>query len=139
MYDTNGRPSLAARVERLFDQVRPEGRSGRRYTNEEVGDAVGVSGAYLSALRNGTRRNPSREVLTGLARFFGVQRAYFEDDATADQTEAEIALARAMANHGVRVLAMRALELSPEALAAVAQIVEEQLSQRQTLDGSSDM
>ncbi|GAB2621500.1 helix-turn-helix domain-containing protein [Streptomyces capparidis] len=129
--EAEDRPMLARRLGRLFDDIRPQGPRGRRYTNEEVATAIKranpdirVSGAYLSALRNGTKKNPSTELLTALARFFGVPASYFLDDATAAQTEAEIALAKVAGNLGVRQLALRALELSPEGLAAVTKIVE---------------
>lgn len=128
---SGGRPTLACRLDRLFQDVRPEGARGRRYTNEDVATAVKeanpgirVSGAYLSALRNGVKRNPSTELLTALARFFGVPPCYFLEDAGAERTDAELALARVAGNPGVRRLALQALELSPEGLAAVARIVE---------------
>ncbi|MCT2593537.1 helix-turn-helix domain-containing protein [Streptomyces sp. N2-109] len=125
------RPTLAAHLDRLFDDIRPHGPRGRPYTNEEVATAVKrvnpgirVGGAYLSALRKGTKRNPSTELLTALARFFGVPTSYFLDESTAARAAAEIELAKVARNLGVRNLALRALELSPEGLAAVTQIVE---------------
>lgn len=125
---------LAGRINRLFDEIRPEGRRGRVYTNDEVAAAVRadhpdvrVSGAYLSALRKGTKKNPSTDLLRALARFFGVPAGYFLDEATAEQTDAEIELAKVAANHGVRQLALRALELTPEGLAAITEIVDKVL------------
>jgi transcriptional regulator with XRE-family HTH domain len=125
------RPTLAGNLDRLFDDIRPDGPTGRRYTNEEVATAVKeanpdirVGGAYLSALRKGTKKNPSTELLTALARFFGVPASYFLDEAAAAQTDAEIELAKVAHHLGVRNLALRALELSPEGLAAVTKIVE---------------
>lgn len=122
---------MAAQLDRLFDDIRPHGPRGRPYTNEEVATAVKrvnpgirVGGAYLSALRKGTKRNPSTELLAALARFFGVPTSYFLDETTAAQATAEIELAKVARNLGVRNLALRALELSPEGLAAVTQIVE---------------
>jgi transcriptional regulator with XRE-family HTH domain len=129
--ENEGRPTLAENLDRLFDDIRPNGAQGRRYTNEEVATAVKrahpsirVGGAYLSALRKGTKRNPSTELLSALARFFGVPTAYFLDEETAAQTVAEIELAKVAHHLGVRNLALRALELSPEGLAAVTRIVE---------------
>jgi transcriptional regulator with XRE-family HTH domain len=126
---------LARRLDRLFDSVRPDGLDGRRYTNNEVAEAireaspgVRVTGAYLSALRKGTKRNPSTELLLALARHFRVSASYFLDDTPG---EAEIALAQVANNHGVRNLAFRALELSPEGLAAISQIVESVLREKQ--------
>nr|MDT0660435.1 hypothetical protein [Micromonospora sp. DSM 115978] len=89
---------------------------------------IRVTGSYLSALRTGVKKNPSLELRVALARFFGVPASYFLDDATPDQTEAEIELARVANNLGVRRLAMRALQLTPEGLAAVTRIVEHVLA-----------
>lgn len=133
---TQERPNLAVKLERLFKEIRPSEQGGRPYTNDEVAEAVGVSGAYLSAIRKGTRTNPSHEVLGRLAQFFGVKISYFLDDLAAEQTEAEIALARVMGNHGVRALALRALELSPQGLAAVTRMIEDVLKADQHEDGA---
>ncbi|MFF4257951.1 helix-turn-helix domain-containing protein [Streptomyces sp. NPDC001663] len=135
------RTKLAERLERLFDEIRPEGPKERRYTNDEVAAALKelkpglrVSGAYLSALRNGTKRNPSMDLLAVLARFFGVSESYFVDSLSETRTDAELALARVGHNPEVRNLALRALELSPEGLAIVTQIVEHVLAQNQARD-----
>jgi transcriptional regulator with XRE-family HTH domain len=121
---------LADRLNRLFEDVRPEGRAGRRWTNDEVATAVKaaapdirVSGAYLSALRTGAKRRPSTELLAALAKFFGVSVDYFVGGQS--HTDAEAELARVAENLGVRRLALRALELSPEGLAAVTKIIEQ--------------
>ncbi|MTE21682.1 XRE family transcriptional regulator [Streptomyces sp. TRM43335] len=131
--DAGGPAAPGERLDRLFDEVRPYGPTGRRYTNEEVASAVRranpgvrVSGAYLSALRKGTKRHPSTELLTALARFFAVPASSFLDGGRATEATraAEAELARVAENTGVRDLALRALELSPEALAATVEIVE---------------
>ncbi|MFJ9179428.1 helix-turn-helix domain-containing protein [Streptomyces sp. NPDC102360] len=127
--------ALAQRLDRLFEEIRPEGSAGRRYTHDEVAVAlhdiepgVRVSGAYLSALRNGTKRNPSLDLLTVLAQFFGVSVSYFLDPGPDEQVEDELDLARVGHHPQVRNLALRALELSPEGLAIVTQIVEHVLT-----------
>ena len=131
---------LADRLNRLFEDVRPESRGGRRWTNDEVAAAVKaaepairVSGAYLSALRTGAKRRPSTDLLAALARFFGVSVDYFVGGDTA-RTDTEAELARVAENLGVRRLALRALELSPEGLAAVTKIIEQviELDAKQT-------
>ncbi|MEB8338056.1 helix-turn-helix domain-containing protein [Streptomyces endophyticus] len=130
-----GRPTLAERLEMLFDEIRPQEPTGRRYTHDEVAaelrrvqPGLRVSGAYLSALRNGSKRNPSLDLLTALAQFFGVSASYFLDPTPQDQAEEEIALAKVGHHPQVRNLALRALELSPESLAVVTQIVERVLT-----------
>lgn len=119
----------------LFDEIRPQVPTGRRYTHDEVAaelrriqPGLRVSGAYLSALRNGSKRNPSLDLLTALAQFFGVSASYFLDPTPQDRVEEEIALAKVGHHPQVRNLALRALELSPESLAVVTQIVERVLT-----------
>lgn len=136
--DAERRSTMAAKINKLFDDVRPQDRRGRPYNNTEVVAAIKaahpgirVTGAYLSALRKGIRRNPSSELRVALARFFGVESSYFLDDATAEQTEAQVVLARVARNHGVRNIALRALELSPDGLAAVAALIEQVLQSDQ--------
>ncbi|EST38366.1 hypothetical protein N566_07915 [Streptomycetaceae bacterium MP113-05] len=131
MPEQEGRPTLAGHLDQLFEDIRPHGAGGRRYTNEEVATAIRaaepgirVGGAYLSALRKGTKRNPSTELLSALARFFGVPVTYLLQEAPDAHGNAEIQLAQVAHNLGVRHLALRALELSPEGLAAVTRIVE---------------
>jgi transcriptional regulator with XRE-family HTH domain len=127
---------LAHRLDRLFDEVRPPGRGGRRYTNEEVAVAVKalnpdirVGGAYLSALRNGTKKKPSTELLAALARHFGMPISYFFDEEPAARGDGAAGeLARLADNTQVRRLALRALDLTPEGLAEVAELVERVLA-----------
>jgi transcriptional regulator with XRE-family HTH domain len=122
---------LASRLNRLFDDVRPVRPGGRPYTNEEVAASIKttnpqirVGGAYLSALRNGTKKRPSMELLAALARHFDKPISYFFDDEGAGATDQ---LARLAKNSQVRRLAFRALDLSPEGLAAVSELIEQKL------------
>ena len=143
MADSPTSADLAHRLNTLFDQVRPT-EGGRRYTNDEVAAAVKaqyphirVGGAYLSALRNGTKRKPSTELLAALAHHFGVPITYFFSDEPpgtgSDHMERE--LAKLADNIQVRQLALRALDLSPEGLAQVAGLVERVLAdQRQSTE-----
>ena len=135
MPEPTRQPTVADKLNKLYDDIRPQGRRGRRYTNDEVAAAIRtadpgirVTGAYLSALRTGAKQNPSSELRIALARFFGLPAGYFFDEAIAAQTDAEIELARVAANSGVRRLALRALDLSPQGLAAVASMVEHVLA-----------
>src|SRR5262245_13736522 len=68
--------TLAERLARLFDEIRPqrtEGHQGRPYSSRTVVAAIkrrhpdiNVSPQYLAALRNGTRLNPSDDIRTAL-------------------------------------------------------------------------
>jgi transcriptional regulator with XRE-family HTH domain len=126
-----GRPkpgSLADRLNHLFETVHPAGRGP--YSNEEVARAVreqggDISRAYLSYLRNGERTNPTMQHLQVLARFFGVTPAYFFDDDTAAEVDAQLGLAVALRDAEVRAVVLRAAGLSAKGLHAVAAIIEE--------------
>ncbi|WP_043779147.1 helix-turn-helix domain-containing protein [Amycolatopsis rifamycinica] len=120
--------TLAAKIDHLFRTVRP--RSGKEYSFEEVaeairgGDGATISATYLWQLRKGVRDNPTRRHLEALARFFGVPPAYFFDESTATQVDAELALLAALRDASVRQIALRASGLSPKTLNAITQMVE---------------
>ena len=120
--------TLADRIGYLFARVHPRGRG--EYTLEEVTSGmrerrgVSITSAYLSQLRNGQRTNPSREVLEGLADFFGVNPSYFSDDEVAESTAAELELYTVLQDAEVRHIAQRAAGLSPQSLRALAVIIE---------------
>jgi transcriptional regulator with XRE-family HTH domain len=123
---------LAARLNRLFDEVRDE--SGRPFGNAEVAEAIKhnhreiqVSDAYLRQLRRGDKRNPSFDLLKAIAEFFGVPATYWLEEKV-KKTEAQILAARLSKNHGVRNLAARASNLTPEGLAAALSVVEAMLA-----------
>ena len=120
--------SLAERLNYLFENIHPTGRGP--YSNEEVASAIrqqggDISRAYLSYLRNGERSNPTLQHLQALGRFFGVAVAYFFDDDVAAEVDAQLHIAVALRDAGVRAIALRATGLSPKALQAVAVIIEE--------------
>lgn len=114
---------LAQRLNELFRRGRPDGRP---WTNDavaaelkEANPGLKVSGAYLSALRTGTRARPSPELLSALAAFFGVSPGYFFDDGRSEQI---LDQAREL---GVRRIALRAAGLPPESLDAVSRVLDE--------------
>ncbi|MGW4058133.1 helix-turn-helix domain-containing protein [Amycolatopsis sp. NPDC004747] len=123
-----GERTLAAKIDHLFRTVRP--RSGKEYSFEEVAEAIRgsdgatISATYLWQLRKGVRDNPTRRHLEALARFFGVPPAYFFDESTATQVDAELALLAALRDASVRQIALRASGLSPKTLNAITQLVE---------------
>jgi transcriptional regulator with XRE-family HTH domain len=125
-----GRHTLADRLNRLFDMVRPRGED-RQYTNIEVAAATNVSGTYIGYLRRGVRDNPSVDTVQALARFFGVRPSYLvDDDLDHDKvasTEAQVRLFQVLDDPGIRQLALRAAaaELSPTGLDAIAAMIDQ--------------
>ncbi len=124
------RRTLAEKLNYLFATIRPSGEE-REYTNAEVAQATGVSGSYIGYLRKGARDNPTVDAVQALARHFGVRPSYLVDDELDDAqlaaVEAQLRLSRVLARPGIEALAMRAAEaeLSPEALDAVAAMIEQ--------------
>ncbi|MEV7186372.1 hypothetical protein [Kitasatospora sp. NPDC093102] len=68
-------------------------------------------------------RQPDQRHLEALAGFFHVSPAYFFDDRP-EEIVAELALLEALRDAGVRNMALRAVELSPEALDTVSDVIE---------------
>src|SRR5664279_255373 len=130
MVDTvRGVPGLADRLNRLFASVsRPGGRG--LWTNEKASAALhgmgaGMSGAYLSQLRNGKKTNPSARHLAAVAELFGVPMAYFFDMGAAEQVDADLPLLTAVRDPAVRRLALRAHGLSPESITSLIGIMDQ--------------
>lgn len=120
---------LANRLEHLFQTVHPLGRGP--YTLKEVSDEINadaghqlLSLAYLSQLRRGDRTEPSYTKLAALAKFFGVAPEYFFDDELAARTDADLEVARAIRDSGVKTVALRAAGLSPASLEAILGIID---------------
>ncbi|HEY2522091.1 MAG TPA: XRE family transcriptional regulator [Streptosporangiaceae bacterium] len=120
--------SLATKLDRLFQAVRPGGRG--EYSYQEVADSIRseggptISATYLWQLRKGLRDNPTRNHLAALAKFFGVSPAYFFDEDTAEMVDAQLSLLAAMRDASVRTVALRAAGLSVESLAAVQVVID---------------
>ncbi|GAA0399964.1 XRE family transcriptional regulator [Streptomyces luteireticuli] len=120
--------SLAERIERLFRTVRRPDRTP--YSNEEVARACRestgetFSATYLWQLRTGRRDNPTKRHLEALAAFFEVPVAYFFDDARSAPVAEEVALLSAMRDAGVRDVALRAVNLSPDGLGTVRDLID---------------
>ncbi|BFU47387.1 helix-turn-helix domain-containing protein [Krasilnikovia sp. MM14-A1004] len=120
---------LAQRLDQLFRMSRPD---ARRWTNNEVAEelrskhpSLRVSGAYLSALRNGKRVNPSPELLVALADFFGVAPGYFLDQEHSDRVTTQLAMLESLRDAGVRGIAMRAIGLPSESLEAITTVLDQ--------------
>ncbi len=121
-------PTIAAKLDRLFQSVRSP--DGDEYTYAEVvagintRDIAKTSGTYLCDLRNGTKVNPRIRQLEAIADFFGVPVTYFLDgDESAARMYAQLA-ALPVHGDGLQRIMLRAVDLSPDTLNAVAQILE---------------
>ncbi|OBH30031.1 secretion protein EspR [Mycobacterium sp. E342] len=120
--------TFAARLNRLFDTVYPPGRGP--HTSAEViaalkAEGVTMSAPYLSQLRSGNRTNPSAATMAALANFFRIKPAYFTDDEYYEKLDTELSFLATIRDDGVRRIALRASELSPEAQHEVMQRVNE--------------
>lgn len=123
--------SLADKLNHLFATITPG--PGQVYSNEHVANVIGqnsdvtISQTYIWQLRKGQKTNPTLRHLQALADYFGVPAAYFFDDAAADRIDGRLAemaaeqdrVREAMGHGDVRLMAMRAGELSPEGRAQV--------------------
>jgi transcriptional regulator with XRE-family HTH domain len=126
--ESEARPSLASKVDRLFTIVRRRDRG--EYSYEEVAEEIRqrggptISATYVWQLRKGLRDNPTKKHLEALADFFGVSPAYFFDDEAAARIDAELRLLTALRDASVREVALRAFGLSPESVAAIVEMIE---------------
>ena len=123
--------SLAGRLDLLFRTKHPAGAAEPSY--QQVADAIvqaggpKVTGAYLYMLRTGRRTNPHRELLTALARYFGVPISYLlaDDDEDANDLTGQLQLLVALRDSGAERLALRAHGLSEGSRQALAAMVEQ--------------
>lgn len=119
--------TLAEKVDHLFRVVHP---AGSEYTYEQVATGIRkrgiatISGPYVWQLRHGVRDNPNARVLEGLADFFGVPVGYFFDEDLAAGVDSQLELLASLRDAGVQHIATRSLNLSPEGLRVIADMVE---------------
>ena len=121
-------PSLAEKLESLFQTVHAAGRSP--HSNAEVAAALQrdggptVSATYLWQLRRGLRANPTKAHLEALARFFGVNPSYFFDETPGVEIAVQLALLAAVRDPAVGEIALASSGLSPASLRAIQGLVE---------------
>ncbi|MFC1419046.1 XRE family transcriptional regulator [Streptacidiphilus cavernicola] len=119
---------LAQRIDALFQAVRRPNRE--QFSHEEVAKACRestgetFSATYLWQLRTGRRDNPTKRHLEALAQFFQVPPAYFFDEEQGAEISRELALLGALRDAGVRNMALRAVNLSPEGLDTVSDLID---------------
>ncbi len=118
--------TVAMRLNRLFDTIRPPGRGPLR--NYEVIEAlrargIEISAPYLSQLRVGRRSRPSLEMLRHLADAFGVSVAYFTDDDSAytRYLDAELSWLEMVHDPQVRTITTALLTLPPDVRESILQ------------------
>lgn len=118
------RPTLAAKIDRLFRTVR--GPDGRELTYDYVAEQIAARGVttisanYLYMLRRGIRDNPTKKHVEALAIFFGVSPAHFFDeiDPVADQEH------QLLERPDVRKVASLAARLPADVLNQVSRMLE---------------
>ncbi|MBM2623872.1 XRE family transcriptional regulator [Actinoplanes sp. LDG1-06] len=135
--------SLQSRLNYLFESVRPAGKP--RYSVREVSEAIRhdqgfeISGAYINQLCTGKKDNPGVQQVRALAKFFGVPAGFLFGDGDLDATAGQIELLRsaieakeefqqldeAMNDPSVRLVAMKARNLSPSHLGFVSAVLDE--------------
>ncbi len=124
----SGEETLADKIDKLFRIVRRPNRE--QYSHEEVAracrEATGesFSATYLWQLRTGRRDNPTKRHLEALAQFFQVPPAYFFDDEQSSRIAEELELLGALRDAGVRNVALRAVNLSPEGLGTISDMID---------------
>ncbi|MCG0285369.1 helix-turn-helix domain-containing protein [Streptomyces sp. PSAA01] len=114
--------TLADKINNLFQAITDD---GREHSNEYVAQAISKTGitisqSYIWQLRKGKKDNPTMRHLQALANFFGVPVAYFFDDAVAGEVDGKLAqmaaeqasVNEAFENGDIKLMAMRAGELS---------------------------
>jgi transcriptional regulator with XRE-family HTH domain len=128
MGEAGSDPTLADRIDALFRVVqRPDGEP---YSHEEVAracrEATGesFSATYLWQLRTGRRVNPTKRHLEALAQFFDVPVVYFFDDEQGAAVARELELLGALRDAGVRSVALRAVNLSPEGVGTISDMID---------------
>lgn len=124
----DGSATLAEKIDALFRVVRRPDREA--YTHEDVAracrEATGesFSTTYLWQLRTGRRTNPTKRHLEALAQFFQIPVAYFFDDEQGARIAAELELLGALRDAGVRSVALRAVNLSPEGMGTISDMID---------------
>ncbi|MCM6774044.1 helix-turn-helix domain-containing protein [Nocardia sp. CDC159] len=122
-------PSLSEKINYLFETVHPKDRGP--WSHPEVHRMTGISIGTLSELRNGKNTNPTKQTMEKLARFFGVDAAYFLDTPKSAEIRQQLeqlkglqALTVAMQGSEAESVLARISELSPSSLRALAEVVE---------------
>ncbi|MEU7587326.1 hypothetical protein AB0A95_13600 [Micromonospora sp. NPDC049230] len=133
--------TLAARLEYLFDEIRPtpdelgdSDEPGRKYTNREIADKINqasaetgvtISAAYIGELRRGVASDPRTSHVRALATAFGVNSGYFVDDAAARRIQDQITLLSELRRMDVKQVALRQVLADNGLSATDTQLIEQ--------------
>ncbi|MFG3438385.1 helix-turn-helix domain-containing protein [Nonomuraea sp. NPDC047897] len=126
------RIEVAFSAERLTTALKHKGMSARKAARElgRTRPDVAITHAYISALANGTRPNPSVEVVSALAQLLDVSAGWLmgEDPPPPQLSEEDQrrqqAVREGLAELGVQNIAERMVGLSPLSLEAIEKMVE---------------
>ncbi|MFF0754440.1 hypothetical protein [Streptomyces sp. NPDC004267] len=132
--------SFAERLNYLFDNLRPsatdkdykkKANPSGEFSNTYVAEIASTRGpatitaAYIGKLRNPAEPgNPSRNVMTTLARFFEVKPAYFLDDDVTQSIVSQFQFVKKLQEQQVENIALRAAGLSPASKDALLKMIE---------------
>lgn len=136
--DSSAQSTVAERLNELFATVTWVDKQGRRreYSTPQVARAISddpahdttVSRVYLATLRSGTNTNPTLAVLRAIARFFEQRRADEAPPITAsyflDEDDESQEFRRQLADRQVRMIAMRAGNMTPAVRRQVLQMLD---------------
>lgn len=128
-HSTSEDQPLSEKINYLFQTVQPRNRGP--WSHPEVHRATGISIGTLSELRTGKKTNPTMETLQKLAKFFGVDPAYFFNTPRSVEIREQLehvaglrALSMSMENSDARLVIARIATLSSNSLRALTEVVE---------------
>ena len=106
---------FADRLNFLFDRVRATG--AREFSNQHVARTIStygeesVTGAWIGKLRKGEGK-PTITLVPLLARFFGVEAAYFVEDEVTQKVATQFELLRKIRENGIEQIFLRSMGVS---------------------------
>ena len=122
MSDSAHPHTVADKLNWLFNNVRDE--HNHVYTMTHIAKLSGLSLGQIRNLREGKSDNPTLRVLEAICKAFGVTTRVFLEPDGIEQTEAELLLLAALQREDIHDLALRARDLSPDAVRQLARFIE---------------
>ena len=118
--------TFADKLDYLVRNVFPSGRGP--YTDEEAATGAESSLEYMAALRSGSEREPSIDVVGRLARLFRVPAGIFFDAEVARDVAEEIRVFLLLRDSDMQAIATRIAETTPERRKHLLRVIETMLS-----------